>query len=57
MIQALRRLPAGQREAIVLILYADLSPEQAAAAMGVSTATVRRCLVEARAALRAVLPS
>jgi DNA-directed RNA polymerase specialized sigma24 family protein len=54
---ALRRLPAGQREAIVLTLYLDLSPEQAAAAMRVSLATLPRRLAEARSALRAVLPS
>jgi hypothetical protein len=54
---ALRRLPAGQREAIVLTFCLDLSPELAAAAMRVSLATLRRRLAEARSALRAVLPS
>ena len=54
---ALRRLPTGQREATVLTLYLDLSPEQAAAAMRVSLVTLQRRLAEARSALRTVLPS
>jgi RNA polymerase sigma-70 factor (ECF subfamily) len=54
--QALRGLPAGQREAIVLTLYLNLTDEQAAAAMRVSQATLRRRLTEARSALRAALP-
>jgi len=41
----------------VRTLYLDLSPEQAAAALRVSLATLRRRLAEARSALRAVLPS
>jgi DNA-directed RNA polymerase specialized sigma24 family protein len=53
--QALRGLPAGQREAIVLTLYLNLTDEQAAAAMRVSQATLRRRLAEARSALRAAL--
>jgi DNA-directed RNA polymerase specialized sigma24 family protein len=55
--QALRGLPAGQREAIVLTLYLNLTDEQAAAAMRVSQATLRRRLTEARSALRAAVPS
>jgi DNA-directed RNA polymerase specialized sigma24 family protein len=54
---ALRRLPTGQREAIALTLYLDLSPEQAAAAMRVSLATLRCRLAEARSTLRTILPS
>jgi DNA-directed RNA polymerase specialized sigma24 family protein len=54
---ALRRLPTGQREAIVLTLYLDLSPEQAAAAMRMSPAKLRRRLAEGRSTLRALLPS
>ena len=54
---ALRRLPASQREAIVLTSCPDLSPDLAAAGMRVSLATLRGCLAEARSALRAVLPS
>ena len=54
---ALRRLPASQREAIVLTSCPDLSPDLAAAAVRVSLATLRRRLAEARSALRAVQPS
>jgi DNA-directed RNA polymerase specialized sigma24 family protein len=54
---ALRRLPTGQREAIVLTFYLDLSAEQAAAAMRVSPATLRRHLAKATSALRAALPA
>jgi RNA polymerase sigma-70 factor (ECF subfamily) len=56
MTRALRALPAGQREAIVLTHYLDLTDEQAAAAMRVSRATLRRRLSEARSALRGALP-
>jgi DNA-directed RNA polymerase specialized sigma24 family protein len=55
MARALQTLPTGQREAIVLTLYLDLTDEQAAAAMRVSQSTLRRRLDEARAALRATL--
>src|SRR5215831_8913216 len=54
---ALRKLPTGQREAIVLTLYLDLNAEQAAAAMRVSPATLRRHLAKATSALRAALPA
>jgi DNA-directed RNA polymerase specialized sigma24 family protein len=54
---ALRRLPTGQREAIVLTFYLDLSVEQAAAAMRVSPATLRRHLAKATSALRSALPA
>jgi DNA-directed RNA polymerase specialized sigma24 family protein len=57
MVLALRALPAGQREAIVLTLYLDLTDEQAAAAMRVSLTALRRHLAAARAALRAALPT
>ena len=53
---ALRGLLTGQREAIVLTVFGDLSPGQATAAMRVSRASLRRRLAEARSALRAVLP-
>ncbi len=54
---ALGTLPSGQREAVVLTLYLNLTEEQAAAAMRVSQATLRRHLAAARTALRAMLPS
>jgi DNA-directed RNA polymerase specialized sigma24 family protein len=53
---ALRALSASQREAVVLKLYLDLTDEQAAAAMRLSQAALRRHLAAARAALRGVLP-
>jgi DNA-directed RNA polymerase specialized sigma24 family protein len=55
-VAALQALPAGQREAIVLSLYLDLTDEQAAAAMRVSPATVRHFLAAARTRLRTLLP-
>jgi len=48
-------LPDRQREAVVLRCYSELSEEQAAAAMGVSRAAVRRHTTRALAALRAKL--
>jgi DNA-directed RNA polymerase specialized sigma24 family protein len=53
---ALRALSACQREAVVLMLYLDLTDEQAAAAMRLSQAALRRHLAAAQAALRGVLP-
>jgi len=53
---ALRALSAGQREAVVLKFYLDLTDEQAAAAMRLSRTAVRRHLAAAGAALRGVLP-
>jgi DNA-directed RNA polymerase specialized sigma24 family protein len=53
---ALRALSAGQREAVVLKFYLDLTDEQAAAAMRLSRAALRRHLAAAGAALRGVLP-
>jgi DNA-directed RNA polymerase specialized sigma24 family protein len=54
---ALCSLPAGQREAVVLTFYLDLSHEQAAAAMRVSRTAVGRYLTAAGTALRAALPA
>jgi len=56
MVLALRALSAGQREAVVLKFYLDLTDEQAAAAMRLSRTALRRHLVAARAALCGVLP-
>ncbi len=53
---ALQALPAAQREAVVLTLYLDLGEQDAAAAMRVSPAALRRHLAQARAALQAALP-
>jgi len=55
-VTALRALPAAQREAVVLTLYLDLGEQDAAAAMRVSPAALRRHLALARSALQAALP-
>lgn len=55
MLQALRRLPAGQREAIALHHLADLSVEQVADTLGVPTGTVKARLSRGRAALSTLL--
>ena len=52
---ALRALPLGQREAIVLTFHLDLTEEQAAAAMQVSPGALRRNLAAAKVTLRAAL--
>lgn len=54
-IDALRTLPARQREALVLRFYADLSEAQIADAMGISRGAVKSHTARAMAALRAVL--
>jgi RNA polymerase sigma factor (sigma-70 family) len=54
-VRALAALPPAQREAVVLTHYLDLTDEQAAAAMRVNEAAVRRHLAEAKTALQAVL--
>jgi RNA polymerase sigma-70 factor, ECF subfamily len=52
--QALTRLPARQRRALVLRYYADLSVEDTAAAMGCPTGTVKTLCSRAIAALRSM---
>jgi RNA polymerase sigma-70 factor (sigma-E family) len=54
-VAALRRLPARQREALVLRYYADLSEGEIAEAMGVSRGAVKSHTARAMAALRDVL--
>jgi RNA polymerase sigma factor (sigma-70 family) len=54
-VRALAALPPAQREAVVLTHYLDLTDGQAAAAMRVSQAAVRRHLAAAKTALHAVL--
>jgi DNA-directed RNA polymerase specialized sigma24 family protein len=56
-IRAVRGLPDGQREALVLRYYAGLSDEQAAAAMGVRTSALRVHVARGMAGLRTVLGS
>ncbi len=53
--QALRQLPAGQQEAVVLRYVAGLSETATARAMGVSTGCVKRYTFEGRQKLRALL--
>ena len=55
LLQAVRALPAGQREAIALHHLADLTVEQVAATLGVPTGTVKARLSRGRAALSALL--
>jgi RNA polymerase sigma-70 factor (sigma-E family) len=57
MIAALRRLPARQREALVLRYYADLSEADIADAMGISRGAVKSHAARGIAALRQILES
>lgn len=52
---ALRQLPARQREALVLRYYGDLSEAEVAAAMKVSTGSVKTHTFRGMAALRSLL--
>jgi RNA polymerase sigma factor (sigma-70 family) len=52
---ALARLPAGHRDALLLVAWGDLTYEQAALALGVPVGTVRSRLSRARGSLRRVL--
>jgi RNA polymerase sigma-70 factor (sigma-E family) len=54
-ISALRKLPARQREALVLRFYLDLSEKQVASAMNISRGAVKAHTARAKAALRSVL--
>ncbi len=51
-LEAVRKLPARQREALVLRYYADLSEAQTAETMGVSQGAVKSHTARALAALR-----
>jgi RNA polymerase sigma-70 factor (ECF subfamily) len=55
LLQALRQLPAGQREVIALHHLADLTVEQVAETLGLPTGTVKARLSRGRAALSALL--
>ena len=52
---ALGRLPAGHRDALLLLAWGDLSYEQAAIALGVPVGTVRSRINRARSKLRRML--
>jgi DNA-directed RNA polymerase specialized sigma24 family protein len=55
LLAAIGALPARQREVLVMRYYANLSEEQAANAIGISRAAVRRHAARASAALRGLL--
>ncbi len=55
MLAAVRRLPARQREALVLRYYADLSEAQTAEAMGISQGAVKSHTSRALGALRTMM--
>lgn len=55
LLTALRRLPARQREVVVLRVFLDLDVETTAAHLGIAEGTVRAHLSRAVAALRAEL--
>jgi DNA-directed RNA polymerase specialized sigma24 family protein len=55
LLAAIGALPARQREVLVMRYYANLSEEQAADAIGISRAAVRRHATRANAALRTLL--
>lgn len=50
--EVLRRLPAGQRDALLLLAWADLTYEEIATVLAVPVGTVRSRISRARAALR-----
>jgi RNA polymerase sigma-70 factor (sigma-E family) len=54
-LEALRLLPARQREAVVLRYYLDLTEDQAAEAMRVSRGTIKSATSRGRAALARLL--
>ncbi|CAM3156695.1 Sigma-70 family RNA polymerase sigma factor [Nocardioides dubius] len=53
-LERLAALPGDQREALLLVAWDGLTTEQAAAALGVRSATFRKRLSRARAALSSV---
>jgi RNA polymerase sigma factor (sigma-70 family) len=52
---AIRQLPRGQREVIVVIALGEMNTEEAAEALGKAAGTIRSQLFRARAALREAL--
>jgi RNA polymerase sigma-70 factor (sigma-E family) len=55
MVAALDRLPLRQREALVLRFYADMSPAQIAAAMGIGTSAVKGHTARGLSSLRTLM--
>jgi RNA polymerase sigma-70 factor (sigma-E family) len=54
-VEALRKLPVRQREALVLRYYADLSEAEIASVMGISRGAVKSHTARGMSAMRAVL--
>jgi RNA polymerase sigma factor (sigma-70 family) len=52
---AIRQLPPGQREVLVVVALGELTTVEAAEALGKAAGTIRSQLFRARAALRAAL--
>ena len=55
LVDAIGRLPLGQREVLVLVALGELRPSEAAKVLGPAAGTVRGQLSRARAALRQLL--
>jgi RNA polymerase sigma factor (sigma-70 family) len=55
LVAALRALPPGEREVLLLVAWEQLTPAQAAVVLGVPQGTARSRLYRARAALRLAL--
>jgi RNA polymerase sigma factor (sigma-70 family) len=55
LVAAIRGLPQGQREVIVLVALGELTPSQVARVLGIAVGTVRSQLFRARVALRQAL--
>ena len=55
LVNALKRLPADHRDALLLVVWGELSYEEAAIALGVPIGTVRSRIARARARLAAAL--
>jgi RNA polymerase sigma factor (sigma-70 family) len=54
-VAAIRRLPARQREALLLRYYPDMTEDETARAMGVSRGTVKSATSRALAAIGRIL--
>jgi RNA polymerase sigma factor (sigma-70 family) len=55
LVAAIRGLPRGQREVIVLVAFGELTPTEIAGVLGRAVGTVRSQLFRARMALRQIL--
>jgi RNA polymerase sigma factor (sigma-70 family) len=55
LVTAIRRLPPGQREVLVLVALGELTPTETAEVLGKAASTVRGQLSRARVALRLAL--